>query len=208
MPAARNGGSRRAERGRSPRAARTREREDAEIEVELGQVVDEEAADGPHVVRTVADDRVGAEQIRRRPTAHELCREHEDRAADQRARRALGSARVSREAAAPNSASRKGATTIAGANATACARVAKRSADQPEQRQLASPRRTFEHQDEHELPGQEEGVEDVLRHHGARVDERRERDREHGRAQRQRHRPAAAGRAGTPVRPPATCTAR
>src|SRR4029453_16761061 len=125
-----------------------RKRENAQIQVELGEVIEKEAGDRLGVVGTVADDGVGAEQITRRSTAQQLRRDHEDRAADQQLvehaeahqRRAQGPPPEQREQKRRDDDRRREGDGLHASR--------EEEPEQREQRQLASPRRTFEHQDE------------------------------------------------------------
>ena len=84
-----------------------------------------------------------------------------------------------------NSASRSGASRIAGTSATAWTRVANARPISAYSPTTSHARRPLEHDDEHEGDEQEQRVERVLRHHRSRVRHGRDRHRHHRRQQRE-----------------------
>ena len=199
IPAARNGttgGSSR--RARSDEQEEGRERDDAEVEVELREVVEEVAGDRLRVVALVADDRVarragrssdrpahglggddcdrpGADERVQHPEAGQVahrpaCQHDEQQRREQDRRDERDGLRAGREAEPDEHEERRPARASVGFSSTrTSASAAVRNS----------------------------GIEDVLRHHRARVDHRGHRHGEHRGDQRERRGEHRAGRAGT-----------
>ena len=165
---------------------RGRDGDDAEVEIELRGVVDDEVRRLAEVVVPVADDhRVRAEQRAQRHPARGLGDDDEQRAADERSRRATGTPTSStRKPPRWNRARRIGAVTAAAATTIACDRVRYASPSAAKKSTMVARRGPLEQRDERERGKQEDRVVGVLRHHRGRVDHRRHGDREQRREQR------------------------
>ncbi len=154
------------------------EGQDAEVEIELREVVQEEARDLIELIVAVADDRVGAEEIRERATSRSLPGHHEqahscdhgvegEEGPQARAQRLLLEQREQERREEDRGHERHRLYTRAEGDR-----------DQREQDCLSGRRRPLEDEHEHERDGEEEWVEDVLGHDRPRVDEGRHGDRE------------------------------
>ncbi len=154
-------------------------RHDAEIEIQLGDVVEHVAKHLAQLVVGLAHDAVRAEEIRKRPPAHEL-RDHHERAGTEN------------DSVQPSEWPEPGAHSFAAEHCEEQRRGEKRrdeyhglharrcgDADREQKRDLPRRGRRLEDEDEEERGHEEHGVERVLRHDRARVDERGKRDREH-----------------------------
>ena len=174
------------ERTRARKQQRKRdEREDAEVEVELGNVPEQEPRDLAEVVTRLSDDLVRAEQARERSAAGEL-REDDERTPSQRD---SVQQRVRAQPAAEQE--RRGQD-----REYECDRLhadENGARGEREHEQLRRPRRPLEHPDERPRNEEERGIEHVLGHHGAGVDHRRQRHREQRGEQREPGRQHAAG---------------
>ena len=180
-------GGRGEERAQAPRQAvpereqheQRREREHADVEVELGDVVDEPAQHLCRFVRIVAGDGVRTEQAERRLAAHEL--------GDQRDERGTAERSVEHAKRAPRAEHDRSDDDRREERERLRAGQVRDDAT-AEQEQLPRGRRPLEREHEDEHDREEDREEDVLGHHLAGVEERRERDGEHGREERQPHR--------------------
>ncbi len=169
------------------------ERQNAEVEVELGQVVEEEPGHGLGVVGAVADDRVRAEQVGERAAASCLGAEHEHRprrddAVEDAERRERGPQWPPVE---QRQQERRDQDRRHERHRLHAGREGDR--DEAEEQRLPPEGRPLQHQHERQRRRHEERIEDVLRHHGARVGHGRKRHGEHGGEQRQRRRDDTSG---------------
>ena len=169
---------RRRARGASRNSDERSERQDADVEVELTDVVDEPAQDARDGVVAARRDLVRAEHAARRAAVHGPPR----RARGRRRRRRSRTAAELRSARAAEEERRR---RIAGTIAIACARVRYASDATTRAARAAAAsvgRSSVMH--ERERAGEEERIERLLGHQRAGVDHRRHGEREHGDEQR------------------------
>ena len=165
----------------------------ADVEIELGQVIDDEVRRLRDVVMRLADDGIRSEQPAQRLAPRGLRREpeHGRRQEDgvQPAVRPDGGAKRP----APEEPEQKWRRDRCGREDDALRPGEADGTEQDEERDVAARSRTLEQRDEREDAEQQDRVVRVLRHHGGRVDHRRHGDREQRCEQRERLRDDTAG---------------
>ena len=160
---------------REPQREQRGETEHAEVEVELGDVAEQIAADGGDRVLALGRGPIGAEQRERRAAAGRGRRdaEHDRPAGDAVEHREPPQARRRPRSIRP---SRSGATRAA-RRARPPARASRSERTDGEQHHLPPPGRPLEREHEHEHGKHEERVERVLGHQRAGVEHRRHEQR-------------------------------
>ena len=183
--------------GREPaRAAEQNERRrhghDAEIERQLLRMPEPVAENGGEVIRAVTDDAVGTEQTADRVTAGELRREDERRRSAEERVQAPGRANPHQPTALEHGEHER-REDDSGAERNRLGAGGEREAEGDAEQHRVTPGRAGEDDERHPHHDESEWVIQVLRHHGRRVDERRQRHREHRGEQREARSGDAAG---------------
>ena len=161
------------------------DRHDAEVQGQLLRVPEPVAQDGGSVVRPVADDAVGSEQPAQRLTPQDLPRQHDQRGPGEQRVEAPGSADP-RQPAALDDRERSRCEDDPHRERDRLAARRERERERHEHEHGVPPRRSRKREKRCPHDDERERVVEILRHHGRRIDERRESDREQRCEQRER----------------------